>query len=244
MKAAIIAIGTEVTSGEINNTNSRWLAQKLEEKNIEVLMHITVPDEKTLMFEAFSWAEKNCDMIFTTGGLGPTTDDFTREIIAEYYKTKLVFDRSEHQRLKELFATRDRQIKEAHKQQCYFPENSKQLDNLKGTAKGFMISGGNSTLYALPGPPKEVESVWDNGVLKDLPEVAETTRLYKWEFNGISESEIAEKVEALFSGTSVKLGYRANKPRVIVKAWVPVEDVDSLGEKLGTMEGLFPGHKA
>ncbi len=239
MKAAVIAIGTEVTSGEINNTNSRWLAQKLEEKNIEVLMHLTVPDEESLMFEAFDWAEKHCDFIFTTGGLGPTTDDFTREILAKYYSSTLVFSVKEHDRLAKLLADKGVEIKEAHKQQCYFPKGSTQLDNFKGTAKGFMIEGISSKLFALPGPPKEVESVWENGVVKQLPEVAQKTKLYKWEFTGIPESEVAEKVEALFEGTSVKLGYRANRPRVIVKAWVDVGEIEAFKNKLAAVGELF-----
>lgn len=239
MKAAIIAIGTEVTSGEINNTNSRWLAQKLEEKNIEVLMHLSVPDEEKLMFEAFEWAEKHCDIIFTTGGLGPTTDDFTREILAKYYGKALVFSDQEYQRLTNLLAAKGVQIKEAHKQQCHFPEESVQLDNLQGTAKGFLIEGERSKLFALPGPPKEVESVWENGVLLNLPEVDEKLRLFKWEFTGIPESDVAEKVEALFKGAGVKLGYRANKPRVIVKAWVPVGEIEALQSKLEAVGELF-----
>ena len=91
-KATILGVGTELTTGQIVNKNGSWISEKLIPYGVETAAHIVVPDSRELIFNALNYCAQNSDLIFVTGGLGPTSDDFTRELISEWSKTKLLFD--------------------------------------------------------------------------------------------------------------------------------------------------------
>src|SRR4051812_5082741 len=106
MTAAVLGVGTEITSGQILNSNAQWISQKLKGLGVEVLYHHVVPDDRGLILESLKILEK-CDFIFVTGGLGPTTDDFTRDIIAEWAKKDLIYDEKSYERIVERFKSRN-----------------------------------------------------------------------------------------------------------------------------------------
>ena len=223
MKAAILTIGTEITSGEIVNRNAADLAQKLESVNIETLMHISVPDEKNLILNALNSLEQIADLIIVTGGLGPTSDDFTRYVIADYAGVDLFFDKAVYKELEEKLQNRGRKIREGHKNQCYFPVGAKLLPNPAGHALPFQLNIKNKRLYVLPGPPREIESIWNLALQSELQKlnIKKESYLFKWKCFGKGESEFAEIVEAIFADSGFKIGYRATVPNVIIKVWVP-----------------------
>jgi molybdenum cofactor synthesis domain-containing protein len=223
-KATILAIGTELTTGQITNRNAAWISDKLVGIGIEVLFHETVPDDHELIRQALEHCKQNSQFIFVTGGLGPTTDDFTRNVVADWLGEPLVFDeaiwKNIHNRLNNLGI----HVADSNKQQCYFPRRADVIQNPEGTAAGFTsaVHRSNKQIWVFPGPPREVSAVWDQGVEKLLREMIPATqplKLFTWQCMGKSEAELGEITEQALSGSELKTGYRAHRPFVEVKVW-------------------------
>lgn len=221
MNASIVAIGTEITSGEVVNSNASWLSESLETLGFRVVLHLAVPDDREAMLKAFDFAQSQSDWIFTTGGLGPTTDDFTAEVVSSWLERPHLFSEAEWQDLQLLYQQRGLTIREAHKTQCWFPEGAKIFKNPVGSASAFAVTDAKTKILVLPGPPGEIQGIWQSSVaefLKSWPKDQQKL-LKKWTCLGMTESEVAERVEELFQGSGVQLGYRASVPYVQVKAW-------------------------
>lgn len=234
-KASIIAIGTEVTSGEIMNRNGAWLAEKLQPHGIETLIHMAVPDERQLMTSAMDYASAHTDLVFITGGLGPTSDDFTREVVAEWVGQPLYFSEPVWGKLVETYEQRGLKIREAHKRQCYFPESCRLLSNTVGTAHGFISEKDDKRIFVLPGPPKEIEGMWKESIVDEIKalHLKLASELRVWRCFGVPESEVAEVVEKELEGSGFNIGYRASVPYVLVKVWFPVgQDCSQWQQKL------------
>ncbi|MEY4630024.1 MAG: hypothetical protein RIQ81_144 [Pseudomonadota bacterium] len=225
--AAIIAIGTEVSSGEIINSNASWLAGKLDAAGISVALHLAVPDEESPIQDALGFAAARASHILTIGGLGPTTDDFTRDVIARWSGgLEMDFDPPSWERIAERFQRLGRSAPESNKQQCYFPRGSKILFNSEGSANAFSLSARGVELTALPGPPREMQAIWNDHLAARFSSVGEQSgkpKLHTWACLGVPESTLAEQVEALMKGSGLQLGYRASAPVVHVKVWVPLD---------------------
>jgi len=225
MRASILTIGTEITSGEIVNRNASDLAQKLEFLNIDTIIHLSVPDDPELMHKAFEFAKLHSNIILFTGGLGPTSDDLTREVISEAMNLRLELDHQVYTNLGQYLKDRQRTLKPGHEKQCMFPAGSQKFENPAGTALAFYVQSGAHHIFALPGPPKEIEAIWNAGLKSSLEKlnVKPQKKLYKWVFEGKGESEIAEVASKVFEHSGFLLGYRASRPQVILKVWVPTE---------------------
>lgn len=237
LQAVILAIGTELSTGEIVNTNGAWIGERLEDLGFQVSLQIVVPDERQLMKEALTWAKQHGNLIVLTGGLGPTTDDFTREVVAEWAGIPLEFSESAWAEMGELYNRRGLTLRPAHRQQCYFPIASRKLVNEVGTAHGFALSAHGVELVVLPGPPREIQSMWPSVLEQSLKGLspAKETELKIWTCLGVTESEAAEKTEIALAGSGWQIGYRAKIPYVKVKVWVPTHATDK--EKwLGALE--------
>ncbi len=223
MKAALIATGNEIVSGQIVNTNVSKLANLLSQKGVEVAYHLAVPDDEVKIKESLSLLkEKRIDHVFTIGGLGPTRDDLTRKIVADFFKKDFVFEEHLWVELQKLLSKKIIKAREGHKWQCYFPEGSKVLMNSVGTAHGFKTSDETFSVWCLPGPPEEMVSVFKNGIEPWLlKNVKEKIKLYTWQCIDIPESELSYKVEEAMKGCDYEIGYRASPPIVEVKMWVP-----------------------
>ncbi|WP_291651474.1 competence/damage-inducible protein A [Clostridium sp.] len=202
MKAEIIAIGTEILLGDIVNTNAQYLAKELATLGIDVYHQSVIGDNEERIIEAFEKAFERCDLVITTGGLGPTQDDITKELGAKYFNKKLVLHEPSLKWIKTYLNIKDEDVVEANKKQAYYPEDSIILPNLNGTAPGSIISENNKTLIILPGPPREMKAMFNDHVKKYLEGMtgkiikSKTLRLF-----GIGESLMARKLDNLIQNS-------------------------------------------
>lgn len=169
MHAEIISIGDELTSGQRLDTNSQWLSQRLNEVGIPVVFHTTVGDDLDRNIEVFRAAIARADVVVSTGGLGPTADDLTRDAIAAAAGVDLIEDAGALEHIKNLFARRKREMPERNKLQAQFPRGSQVVPNPEGTAPGIdlMVPRPNSPpcrVVALPGVPAELFTMWKETV--------------------------------------------------------------------------------
>jgi nicotinamide-nucleotide amidase len=166
MKAGILAIGTELLMGQTVNTNATYLSKQLNDLGIGVYYHYTVGDNPERIKKALSDLLDHCDLIVTTGGLGPTLDDITKEVIAEALGRKMVLDLRSFDIVKEHFKKFNRVMPESNIRQAYFPEGAIILDNDKGTAPACIVElkESNQAIVVLPGPPRELKHIYDKHV--------------------------------------------------------------------------------
>jgi nicotinamide-nucleotide amidase len=162
MRAEILSIGTELTTGQNLDTNSQWLSLRLAEIGIPVGWHTTVADDADANLQAFDIASKRAQLVISTGGLGPTQDDLTREILARLAGVELVFDQASFDKIAEMFASRKRTMPERNRVQAMFPKGSEVVVNDFGTAPGIWMRHGGSILVALPGVPTEMKGMFAN----------------------------------------------------------------------------------
>jgi molybdenum cofactor synthesis domain-containing protein len=223
LSAQLITIGTEITSGEVVNTNASWLSLRLEERGIRVFSHLSVRDQRDEIMGALAYAKH--PLVFVTGGLGPTSDDITRDCMADFTGRPLEFDDLVWNGLKALYERRQLPLREAHRWQCRFPQGSERLANEVGTALGFFQEFEGRKYFVLPGPPRELEGMWHGQVKAKLPASADREWV-RWTCLGAPESEVAEKVEPTIAGRDIEVGYRAQVPYVKVKVYVAPSEKD------------------
>src|SRR5713226_9344503 len=172
MKAEILSIGSELTTGQNLDTNSQWLSLRLAEIGIGVGWHTTVADELEDNIDAFRIATQRAQLVVATGGLGPTLDDLTREVVAKVAGVELVFNEPSFEHIKELFARRNRPMPERNRVQAYLPAGAEVIPNPFGTAPGFAISLSPGLpvplspclLFAMPGVPSEMFAMYEQQV--------------------------------------------------------------------------------
>ena len=226
-KAGVLTIGTEITCGEVVNTNAAWVSLRLEElAGTRVFTHLSVRDQADEILAALAGLG-GLDPLIVTGGLGPTSDDLTRACVARFFGRELEFDEGVWRDLQELHRGRGLPVREAHKHQCWFASGSKRLKNPAGSALGFYLREGGRDVFVLPGPPRELEAMWRAEVAPRLARApsAEKRRWVRWTCLGAPESEVAEAVEPVLLGRAAEVGYRAQVPYVKVKVFVdPVAD--------------------
>jgi nicotinamide-nucleotide amidase len=173
MRAEIIAIGDELTSGQRLDTNSQWLSQRLGEIGIPVAFHTTVGDDLENNIAVFRTAIDRAEIVVATGGLGPTADDLTRDAIAAAAGVELVQDDAALAHIRNLFARRKREMPERNKLQAQFPRGSRVVPNPDGTAPGIDLTvprscGPPCRVIALPGVPAEMFAMWNETVAPAL----------------------------------------------------------------------------
>ena len=205
-RAELIAVGTEILLGNIANTDAQMLSEKLAELGINVLYHTVVGDNPQRLREALELARTRVDIIITTGGLGPTYDDLTKQTICDTFGRKNVLHPELEQWLRELFAARKRPMADSNLQQAYLPENCTVFHNHNGTAPGCGFCEGGVHVLMLPGPPRECELMFQTGAepyLRTLSEgviASHTLRIYgKGESD--MESMLRDKIEKMTNPT-------------------------------------------
>lgn len=199
MKCEIIAVGTELLLGNIVNSNARYLSEKLAELGVEVYYHITVGDNIGRLKEAIETSLKRSDIIITTGGLGPTDDDLTKDGVAEALGLKLIPHKQSLEKLEGYFKEANRPMPECNKKQGYIPEGSVVLENNNGTAPGIMIEKDGKVIILLPGPPKEMMPMFANQVYTYLKAKSGfVIRSKTLRIVGVGESTIQEKLQYIF----------------------------------------------
>jgi nicotinamide-nucleotide amidase len=168
MNAEIIAIGSELLLGQIIDTNSSYIAKCLAANGIELVKTTTVGDELHRMKEAIGEAINRSQIVITTGGLGPTEDDLTREAIAQVAQRPLVFQPHLMEQIEALFKRRGFRMAENNRKQAYIPEGAIPIENPKGTAPGFIVEGSYWMTISVPGVPSEMEYLMEHAVIPYL----------------------------------------------------------------------------
>ena len=235
---SIVNVGTEIVDGDVVNSNAAWLAQQLTQLGFHVRQHISVPDDTESMLKAFTSAAAESDLLFVTGGLGPTSDDFTRDVIAQYLARAMEFNEASWQRVQTLLKTRNVSVSELNRRQCFFPGGAEIFQNLAGTADAFRMFENGKEWVVLPGPPKELQFIWHQHLKPiyqfKIPE-NRRTHLEILTTYGESESRLGEVVEEIFRGTEFQIGYRARIPFVDLKFWYRHAQKNLLDEKLNVL---------
>lgn len=168
MKAVIITIGDEILLGQILDTNSRFIARELAKLGAETVQMRSVSDEKKAIWQAVDDAFAAADAVFVTGGLGPTKDDLTKTVLAEYFGTELAFNKQVYAWLEEMFAANPQRLNAYNKSQALLPKTCIPLRNLRGTASGMWFEKNGKVLVSLPGVPFETEYLFPAEVLPRL----------------------------------------------------------------------------
>ena len=164
MKAEIITVGTEILLGDILNTNSRYLSRELAAMGIEMYYQITVGDNEERLLKTLEESLNRSDIVICTGGLGPTEDDITKEVCAKYFGYELGLHKPSLDAMIERFKHMNRVPTKNNEKQAYFPKEAYILKNDNGTAPGCIMEKEGKMIVVLPGPPKEMESMFENYV--------------------------------------------------------------------------------
>ena len=194
MIAEIVAIGTEILMGQILDTDAQYLSRRLQSLGISVYYHQAVGDNPQRMRDTIALALSRSDIVITTGGLGPTQDDISKEIAAQLLGLEMQFDEASWQAIRGYFDRLGRECPENNKRQAMFAEGAHILPNGCGTAPGCMIEKGGKIVVQLPGPPHEMAAMFDGQVYPRLAEmtggciVSRYIRTY-----GIGESALAQQ---------------------------------------------------
>lgn len=196
MKAVIITIGDEILLGQILDTNSRFIARQLTNMGAETVEMRSVGDERNAIVRAINDGFLRADAIIITGGLGPTKDDITKKVLAEYFDTPLVYNEQAGKWLEEMFAAHPERMNAYNKSQAVLPAACTPLHNAKGTASGMWFEQHKKVLISLPGVPFEAEYLMREEVLPRLKEKF-TDGLLRYKVvtvYEITESELAERL--------------------------------------------------
>jgi nicotinamide-nucleotide amidase len=226
MHAEILAIGDEITSGQLLDTNSQWLSQRLEELGVPVLYHTTVGDELAPAVAIFQQAIERADLIVATGGLGPTADDLTRQAIAAATACPLLPDAAALEHIRGLFARRQRAMPKQNEIQALFPAGSRIVPNPDGTAPGIDLDVPRPgkppcRIVALPGVPAEMEEMWHGTVAEALRSSGvgqQVTCRRNIKCFGAGESQIESMLPDLIRrGRTPTVGINASKTTIILR---------------------------
>ena len=200
MKATILSVGTELLFGQITNTNTVFLSQQLNLLGFDVMYHYTVGDNPKRLEEIIHMAFKDCDLVLTTGGLGPTQDDLTKEIACRVMEDQLVLHEPTMERLYSFFEKQNRQMTENNKKQAYMPSRAVVFKNNQGTAPGFALEKDGKYIICMPGPPREMTCMFQERVLPYLEEKSEGIIYYRMlRIFGIGESALETKLLPLIN---------------------------------------------
>lgn len=207
MKAEIISIGTELLLGEIVDTNSAYLANQLPLLGIDLHFISTVGDNQRRIVETLQQACQRSDIIITTGGLGPTQDDITREAIAELLHEKITIAPNLVKTFEELFSYYKMEMPQSNIRQASVIPSAKIIPNPRGTAPGWWIEKDKQIIITMPGPPREMELMWTKEVLPRLQKLTEDTIIVSKTLKifGPSEAKVDEMVSSFLSVTNPTL---------------------------------------
>ncbi|MFM0795709.1 competence/damage-inducible protein A [Streptococcus suis] len=191
MKAELIAVGTEILTGQIINTNAQILSEKCAELGIDVYFHTAVGDNENRLLSVLEVASQRSDLVILCGGLGPTEDDLTKQTLATFLGKNLVFDELAMAKLDRFFASRPGRVRTPNNErQAQIVEGSQALQNPAGLAVGGMIEQDGVTYIVLPGPPSELKAMFSESLLPLLSQSQQQLYSRVLRFFGIGESQL------------------------------------------------------
>lgn len=241
MRAEIISIGDELTSGQRVDTNSAWLAQRLGELGVPVAFHTTVADNLADNVQAFRLACERTDLVIATGGLGPTADDLTRQAVAEMAGVDLVEDASALEHIRALFARRKREMPPNNLVQALFPRGARVVPNPHGSAPGidfdFPRPGKEpARLFCLPGVPAEMQEMWQGTVQPAVVQMLGRPQVihhYRVKCFGVGESDLEAMLPDLIRrGRVPTVGITVSKATITLRITAEGESVPAVRESM------------
>jgi nicotinamide-nucleotide amidase len=240
INAEIVAIGSELLLGQIVDTNSAWMAQRLAEIGVNLFYKTIVGDNAGRMREIISRALQRSNVVITSGGIGPTEDDLTREIVAEVTGRELVLDPSLLQQIEERFRKRGFIMTKNNEKQAYIPAGAIPVENPNGTAPSFIVEDPQGVIISLPGVPFEMKWLFENRVIPylrgkfDLQEMI-VSRVLK--IAEIGESSVDDRIGHLIrTSTNPTVGVLAHPGQVDVRISVKTASVEKAYELIAPVE--------
>jgi nicotinamide-nucleotide amidase len=195
MISSILSTGTELLFGQVVNTNTSYLTKELNTIGHDVFYHFTVGDNLNRMKEILLYALGKSDIVIITGGLGPTQDDITRDLVSDIMDEELILDNDSLIHIEKFFSKINKVMTENNIRQAYLPKNSIILDNEIGTAPGFIVEKNGKIIVCLPGPPKEMIHMFKYKALDFLKSKTESIIYWKLlRFFGIGESSLENEL--------------------------------------------------
>lgn len=194
-----MTIGDELLIGQVVDTNASWIAEQVTALGANVTMHSTVPDDRDYIMSELSRLERISDLVILTGGLGPTHDDITKDVLGEYFEDKLVLNKEALEHIEEMFRLRGREVTERNRAQAFLPSTCKYLQNKVGTAPGMFFDQGSKYIVSLPGVPQEMKFIVENSLLPIVKQLVlkkdKGVKLYRTiKTAGIFESSLADLI--------------------------------------------------
>lgn len=236
MKAEIITIGDEILIGQIVDINSAWIARHFNSAGIEISRITSVHDEAGQIKEALENSEKNADLVLITGGLGPTKDDITKNVLCEYFDTRLVFHEATYQQIKERFQIRNIDMNKLNRDQALVPEACTVLPNKTGTAPGMWFERNGTIFVSVPGVPFEMKYLTENEIIPRLQNNGKLKAIYHKtvQTQGLPESMLAERIEKWENSLpeNIKLAYLPNPVSVRLRLSATGTNLDELKEQV------------
>jgi nicotinamide-nucleotide amidase len=202
--AEILAVGTEILLGQIENSNARWMSERLALVGVDVLHHQVVGDNEARIADAFRLALSRADVVIATGGLGPTQDDVTREGLAQALEVELEPVPAIEEWLRERFAGLGREMAESNLRQALVPAGARYIVPERGTAPGLICQHEGRRVYAVPGVPVEMKEMLEGTILPELAGIAGSVTIVSrvLKVTGMAESRLAEVLDDLFRGST------------------------------------------
>jgi len=229
VKAEILCVGTELLLGEIVNTNAAFLSRELAALGIGCYYQTVVGDNPDRLRAALATALSRADVVITTGGLGPTGDDLTKEIVAEYFGRELESDPASEDNIRRIFAASNRPITENNWKQALMPEGAIIFNNDRGTANGLAIEDGGKAVILLPGPPREMTPMFTNEVAPYLAAKSQQVFVsHVINFFGIGESQLETQLpDELLNGSNPTVAPYAGDGEVRLRVTARAETRDA-----------------
>ncbi len=242
MQAEIISIGTELLLGEIVDTNTRLIARALREIGVNVFRTSTVGDNADRIAEAIRESTQRAQIVITTGGLGPTIDDATREGIALALERVLEFRPELWRQIQDRFARFGRKPTKNNRRQAHLPRGATAIENPIGTAPGFYFESATSVIFALQGVPAEMEYAVENAVIPYLREKFNLKSVIKTRIirtSGLGESAVDTRIEDLEKLNNPTVGLAAHPGCVDVRITAKAKTIDQADELISRFESTI-----
>ena len=231
MNAEIIAIGSELLLGQIIDSNSAWIAQRLAENGINLFYKTIVGDNPERMKEVLSKSIERSEIVITTGGIGPTQDDLTREIVASCTERNVVFHKESLEELEKRFRKRGFILTKNNEKQATIPEKAIVIKNPNGTAPAFIVEYNNTSIISLPGVPFEMKWLIENEIipyLKNKYDLKETIHYRVLKVSDLGESNVDHLIgEIMKNSSNPTVGVLAHPGQVDVRITAKAKDIDS-----------------
>ena len=225
MRCEILAVGTEILLGDIINTNAQYIAKRLSEEGIFVYHQSVVGDNPERLKQAYDLAFSRSDLVITTGGLGPTKDDLTKEVAFEYFGKASVCHEESLNLIKEYFAKINRPLGKTNEKQAYFPADAIVLKNNNGTAPGCIIDKAGKILIMLPGPPREMKAMFEESVIPYLRKYSNEILVSKvLRVIGVGESTAAELIGDLIDNENPTVAPYAKEGEMVFRITAKAKD--------------------